>query len=310
METHSPSLDDLKSEAFASILTAAATRLRSATTACLITTGIALLAYLSQGPGDWLNARLDLVHAAIREQVWANGSRPHGNPGEAAAAWARQRGFTSKEELVQYANTLEGIRLERTIQSELQVLGTTLSVDSIEIGALCCGAIAVLMLVMHDAYLRYHHVLYLALWRIHGIARAEAHGPASKANNLYHVLALEQTLDTPPTMARFGLGIGSRLRGVLIILPVWVEGLFIQQDVAALPVLMSLSPRRAALLVILEVLAFALTLFSAVACLLYDRSNAWRWRRTFFYLNPSLLTKRPPGWLTWVRVVRTKKEDS
>jgi hypothetical protein len=179
------------------------------------------------------------------------------------------------------------------------------SIDVNDLGIVGGSAIALLMLVLVFYLMREHENLYLALYKVRQLARAEYHEHGdSEANLLYHALVMNQVLASPPTLARW------RDRGVLhhfgaiYFLPAAVYGWVIYtnkqtEDIARAYIGASVHKFFAAQLII-GAIVLALSAFAWIN----SRAMAQRWASAFRAVNPARHHVPQMSWWQWLRLPR------
>ena len=184
------------------------------------------------------------------------------------------------------------------------------SIDANDLGLLGGIALALVLLVLVFCISREHENLYLALYKVrllNGRPGDEQRGDNS-ANLLYHALAMNQVLGSPPTLARW------HSRGVLN--HAWLV-LFAPFGVHAWVVWTLWDTRKIAeaygaskpgqLLPPAVVCAIVAVLCALAAA--HARAMAMRWKRVFFQLNPHLKLVEPMNLREWLKIGRpTRKE--
>jgi len=154
------------------------------------------------------------------------------------------------------------------------------------------------------AMARQHENLYLSLWKIRRLAEKESRydDGESKANFLYHALAMAQVFTRPPTLARDHPRPWAKLAIlVLLLTPLAVQGLILAIAVRTLRVGQTLSARSTYLTMSVQVVFMVLILMSTVACLMHSSATYKRWWDTFFEINPALRSVTGSPWWEWVR---------
>jgi hypothetical protein len=158
-----------------------------------------------------------------------------------------------------------------------------------------------LFILLLFSLMRHHENLYLALYKVRRLAKDDdsmAHGE-SKANFLYHALAMGQVLYSPPTLARWGARWQQALMYVLLFIPFlletyitatnWSSRLLAQQYN-----LDAYIPAQVGLCILL--LSFA------IGCLIYSKAASDRWETAFFHVNPARRVIAQPPWHSWVHI--------
>jgi hypothetical protein len=251
----------------------------------------------------WFNQRLKLARTALHEQVWnASPAGARSEARESARAWFHQRGYQTEAELTDYIRTLEEARTEHILLMQMPFFGITFDVN--DLGFFGGISLAILMLMLTFAMSRQHENLYLSLWKVRRVPDV-AEGAQSKANLIYHTLAMSQQFSQPPSLARWQKSPFGSLSRILLFFPVLVQTYCLWHDYRTYSVGRIVSHDGAAGSLVLQGAAAILITILTFACLAYVRSNEIRWRKTFFQLNPALgphTRKEQPSWLEWVQL--------
>lgn len=176
--------------------------------------------------------------------------------------------------------------IARAVLTDSPIPGVWLDVN--DLGLVGGVGLALLMLVLLFCILREHENLYLALYKVRSLAdQGDPSRGDSKANLLYHALAMRQVLASPPTLARW------RRRGVLI--PLWWI-VFFAPGITSLWVLLAnvLTLKRGKAYgvdvdtVLFVQVALTVLLFLLGLCALtLSYSMGRRWRSAFYSVNPT-----------------------
>jgi hypothetical protein len=185
------------------------------------------------------------------------------------------------------------------------------SIDYNDLGILGGIALVLLMLILVVCIMREHENLYLALYKVRRLCtiRGEDHTRGdSKANLLYHALAMSQVLSSPPTLARWkSRGILGHF-GFIFLFPAisycWV--LWTNRQTSKIGEAYGADMDR---ILTVQVVLAALLLLLGMTALVYSRAMAKRWERAFFRVNPGRLRVRQTGLWEWLRLVPAETDD-
>lgn len=165
----------------------------------------------------------------------------------------------------------------------------SLGIDVNDTGTVGGFLLMLTMLILLISLTREREILQLALRRITAFSRAHIKDSdaIAKANEFYHILAMTQTLSSPPTSVNWSdRGVWHHLYMVFfapLAVYAWVFLDDWQSYRAASIYGVSLMP-----LMILQTAMFTLIAIIAAGCLYNVTTMAGFWRRTFFRLNPRL----------------------
>jgi hypothetical protein len=180
------------------------------------------------------------------------------------------------------------------------------SIDVNDVGLVGGIALVLLMLVQRLCVVREHENLFLALYKVRQLCKADehAHRGNNDANLLYHALAMSQVISSPPTLARWQRrGILSHLNLVFyfpVFVFTWVlAGNYLSIDRAARYGL----DVRPLLAVQTTVLLFMIA--TATSSWLHSRAMSLRWERAFFRVNPQLRLIDQPSQRAWLKLGKT-----
>lgn len=186
------------------------------------------------------------------------------------------------------------------------------SMDVNDLGVI--GGIALLLLtaIMLFCLLREHENLQLALFKVRQLCTDD--GPAhtrgdSRANLLYHALAMGQVLASPPTLARWRKRVILRHFGFIYFTPVAVQFWVLlnnwhTRDIAEdynANVWLSLAFQTAIFLLLLSISSYAL---------ITSRAMAKRWRRAFYRVNPARRMAPEPHMRQWMKLTSKRGSPS
>lgn len=186
------------------------------------------------------------------------------------------------------------------------------SMDVNDLGVIGGIALILLTAIMLFCLLREHENLQLALFKVRQLCTDD--GPAhtrgdSRANLLYHALAMGQVLASPPTLARWRKRVILRHFGLIYFTPAAVQFWVIlnnwhTRDIARdynANVWLSLGVQTAIFLLLLSISSYAL---------LTSRAMAKRWRRAFYRVNPARRMAPEPHMRQWMKLTRKRKSPS
>lgn len=186
------------------------------------------------------------------------------------------------------------------------------SMDVNDLGVIGGVALILLTAVMLFCLLREHENLQLALFKVRQLCTDD--GPAhtrgdSRANLLYHALAMGQVLASPPTLARWRKRTILRHFGFIYFTPAAVQFWVLwnnwrTRDIAEdynANVWLSLGFQAAIFLLILLISSYAL---------LTSRAMAKRWRRAFYRVNPARRMAPEPYMRQWMKLTSRRKSRS
>lgn len=181
-------------------------------------------------------------------------------------------------------------------------------IDFNDLGLVGGIALGLLMLVLVISIVREHENLHLALFKVRCLCMVDEHhaNGDSRANLLYHGLAMRQVLSSPPTLARWRKGGILRHFGFIFFLPAVVYGWVVSTNwlTRETGALYGVNVGR---LIAIQVLLALLILSLSVTAWLYSRSMALRWERAFFRVNPGRHHAPQMTMLEWIKLKKAKK---
>ena len=216
-------------------------------------------------------------------------------PGGAQETLEEQKTRLMREEyLRQFAS--------RSVFAESPIPGVSIDVN--DLGIVGGVALSLLMLILAICIVREHENLYLALYKVRMLCIEE--GPRcsdgqSRANLLYHSLAMSQVLSSPPTLARWQQRGVLHHFGILFFAPAGVYVWVVITDFLTRERGESYGRSVTAQLVFEVIVFIAITLLSCVAWL-HTRAMAKRWRRAFFRVNRRRLLVNQMGLHEWLKL--------
>jgi len=276
----------------------------------LVFTGI-----MNSRRGGWLNQRVVLARVALRHEVWKDPKdRKAQVPGfiqdsvnqvRAAGEWAKRYSLDSDCAIQKRLEEMEKSHIQNALVMKMPILG--LSFDVNDLGTFSGIAFVVLMLLLLTSLSHQHQNLILCLWRVRGICDNEKglDKQDSRANLLYHGLAMTQVLAHPPTLARWRRGAVRHLPKLFFLPPVSTQLLTASYDSMTFDFGQQLRGSFWAWAGLgWEWIAFLVVLTFALICGLYSQASNARWENTFAYINPSWWRNKPQvSWWRWIHPV-------
>lgn len=178
------------------------------------------------------------------------------------------------------------------------------SMDVNDLGVIGGIALVLLTLVMLFCLLREHENLQLALYKVRQLCvedGAEHARGDSRANLLYHALAMGQVLASPPTLARW------RRRGILrhfaliYFAPVGVQLWVFANNWHTKGIGALYGVDVNGVMWLQGTILFIIFMFS-LSALLTSRAMAKRWKRAFYRVNPARRVAPQPTLLQWMKI--------
>jgi hypothetical protein len=234
---------------------------------------------------------------------------------EARALLERDRRATTPEQRARLLDEVVGKKVRAdyvgSVAGEyllLDVPGVPAATDVNELGLLAGLTLTLLMLLLLFSLIRQHENLYLCCFKIRRLFErdGEVEDGESRANFLYHALAMGEVLGAPPTLARWHQRPSRVNRNILakalFFVPVAVQGFVVWTNVMTRGV--AISHFGELPLRFWVQFVFALSVLGlSMPCFLYLRACHKRWSGIFYYVNPSKRTAPVPmGWWRWVKV--------
>ncbi|MGH9418413.1 MAG: hypothetical protein ACRD3J_00450 [Thermoanaerobaculia bacterium] len=209
------------------------------------------------------------------------------------------KNITSPEELKGMVEKLRDQRVERLLMFHLPWLGVSIDYNDIVVFA---GLTFILLFVLLlFSLIRHHENLYLALYKVRRLAKSDTNTARgeSRANFLYHALAMGQVLYSPPTLARWGARWQLAVLYILLFVPFVLETYititnWYTRDLANQYGLGDYIPAQVVLCLVL--LGFG------IVCLIYSKAASDRWKAAFFHVNPARRFIAQPPWHSWTHV--------
>jgi hypothetical protein len=312
-------LDEYEFDAHKASFTTASDRVRHLMLISIIASILVFAAYRNAHQKLWISLRLESARVASRNRVWApdiekrialcraknyaaaNLTDPCDKVRD-AANWFRESRH-SPDSFAQALQAMEQARVQETQLVKVPFLGIQFDIN--DLGTFSAMGLSVIAIVLAYSMVRYNENLYLCLWKIRKVAEREGRydDNDSKANFLYHSLAMAQVFSRAPTLARWKnrVVIGRLPSLFLLALPIIVQSLVFYHDLDTVPEGELFSPGLTFWTIWgFEVPLFVVLLISTAIAFIYAVSADKRWAATFFALNPSRVKFHHPRWRQWV----------
>lgn len=256
-----------------------------------VTTVLVFAVYHNIAADSWPRRRLDAWYQYARED-----GKVKPIPREVAGGDVERLEDLRDEYVEQFAS--------RVIFAASPLPGVAMDVNDLPlVGGL---ALVLLMLLLATAIAREHETLYLSLYKVRLICEEDgaksAHG-GSRANLLYHALAMTQMLNSPPTLARWRpRPIVAPVWRLAFLLPFLVYWRVLENEVETSHVsyiVYNVDAERD--LRLYALLAAALFVLGVVAWA-HTSAMAERWDRAFLRINPNRRASPQSTLFTWLRV--------
>jgi len=208
--------------------------------------------------------------------------------------------LASREELLATLEEYRRHRVEKVLLLEIPGLGVTFDIN--DLGNFCGVAYALLLILLVLALIREHENLYLALFKVRRLHDRDKHkgDGESKANYLYHALAMSQVLSSPPTLAQWSQPFAKRaLLNSVLFVPALVQGYIIYVNVVTLFVARAYGSTAKVMLP--QYAFFLINVILGILALLYAEACNHRWKSAFLYINPALKYIQSQPWPLWVK---------
>lgn len=183
------------------------------------------------------------------------------------------------------------------------------SMDINDLGLIGGIALVLLTLVLLFCLLREHEHLQLAMYKVRQMCIDDPDGYMrgdSRANMLYHALAMGEVLSSPPTLARWRRRGVLRHFGFIFYIPAAVQAWVLWNNWET----RDLGAQYGVDLTLSLVLQLGLFLFILVVsscALIATHAMTRRWTRAFYHINPSRRVAPQPTLLQWMKLARTPR---
>jgi len=222
------------------------------------------------------------------------------------AATAEQQAIESKVRHL-YLNYYPEKYVDEMVLVNLPLLG--ISVDVNDFGLLGGITLTLLMALLLLSIRRMDENLYLAIFKIRRLHEEEERREDgdSRANLLYHALAMGQVFYHPPTLARWRIGrwqglMQQTIRLVLLI-PFFVHAWTVYGNAKTLYIAIWYRDGGIPFYRLMtQFLLLCVIGALVVACCWYARASEQRWRHAFFFVNPHHTLMKPTPLGRWLRL--------
>lgn len=185
------------------------------------------------------------------------------------------------------------------------------SIDVNDLGLIGGIALSFLMFVLVASIAREHENLHLALYKVRLLLLEEKHNRArgdSRANLLYHALAMTQVLNAPPTLARWQQHPAFSVARLVFMVPFCVYAWVVWGEVTSSDVSyaygVNIEP-----IIKLELGCAALIFLLGLLAWLHSIAMSGRWVRAFFRVNPGRAVVAQPWISEWLQIILSNKRD-
>jgi hypothetical protein len=288
-------LEDIKE--YVDALRASADRSRYALYVALVTTTLVFIANYNIQPDNWPIRRLDTWFH------YARGTKLEPIPPQTLGHGDAQRLSTIRDE---YAKQFAA----HSVFTASPIPGVTIDVN--DLGVIGGVALTMVMLVLATCIVREHENVYLALYKVRVLceqeAEARSHGN-SRSNLLYHALAMNQVLSSPPTLARWQRHGGLYYFRFIFLLPAVIYAWVCWTNWRTADKALIYGIDIWQLLSVQAVLLYSMFGLSITA-LLHSRAMAQRWEQAFFRINPQRRVAAQMNLAEWLRLPFFVKRSS
>lgn len=223
------------------------------------------------------------------------------------ADWFSHYGIDTEAAANIFAEKQREAYINNILYVKTPVLG--LAFDINDLGLITGITLVILMIVMVFYTHRAHENLVLATWKLQEITEKEScfDQPGSKANLLYHALAMQQVFTIPPTLARWGdFKPFRRAHYLLFFFPPLVQFLVLCNDLKSVRLGSLVSVIQTALSMLWQFAFLAAIVPLCILCWAHFHADDVEWDRIFLLINPSYRFKEKARWAHWVHFARNK----
>jgi hypothetical protein len=213
----------------------------------------------------------------------------------------RVSNVVSVRELDAMVEKLREKRVDRLLTFDLPWLGVAIDFNDLVVFAGLTFVLLFALLLL--SLMRHHEILYLALYKVRRLSKADrnmARGE-SKANFLYHALAMAQVLSYPQTLARWGPRWQHSFVHATLFIPFMLETYITWTNWTSREIAWQYG--LGAYIPLQVILCVALLAF-AIACVIYAKAANARWNTAFMHVNSARRYIAPPPWEVWTRLSR------
>jgi hypothetical protein len=277
-------------------------RSRNALYVVIVATVLIAIADYNTQPWSFAQHRIKTWYRFIHAAQGPGGARPQAVPHDLFEGDQDRLKVAGEEYLKQYT--------DRATLATSPIPGVW--IDANDIGIIGGVTLILLMAVLVFCVMREHENLHLALYKVRRLHDSEAesgesdHGD-SKANFLYHALAMRQVLSSPPTLARWNRNAIFTLPFFLLVflMPTIGYGFVVRTNWATAPV-GSLYNVNIWALNAVQFLLLGVLLVLSMTALLHARAMSKRWERAFRRINPRRVLVQQPLLRDWLVLYRKR----
>jgi hypothetical protein len=179
------------------------------------------------------------------------------------------------------------------------------SIDVNDLGWMGGLTLSILMLFLVLSISKEHENLHLALYKVRLLAaHSDPSGTRadSRANLLYHALAMTQVLNSPPSLARWHRQSAFNVPRLIFIIPFFVYAVIVKNEAETSYVSYIYNVKDATVVIILEILLTACIFFLGLLAWLHSSAMSARWTRAFYRVNPSHEAVARPRLSEWLQI--------
>lgn len=220
-----------------------------------------------------------------------------------AINYFNKKGISTEDGAKVYAEKQWEAYINNVTYVKTPILGLIFDIN--DLGLITGLTFSILMLVMVFYSNRAHENLALSMWKVREIAERDNcfDDPDSRANLLYHALAIQQVFTVPPTLARWhDIKIFRKSHYILFLLPFFVQLAVLRNDFNTRPEGFSVSTRETWISLGAQG-AFLLFVFSlCLLCCAHLNADDKLWERVFIFINPGHKFQAKSMWRHWVKI--------
>lgn len=295
-----PLRQDFELELYLSTFKSSSDRVRYVILLLIVMSLLTLVGSWNSRQHSWSHRRLYSARATVEHFI--------DTPDAPLPAYAESRNIKNLHEAQVHLDHIEAALTERVLNIEVPVLG--LNFDTNDLGVIGGAALALVMGILIAAVVRQHENLCICLWKVcdlheqecalHG--KADFESPRSKANLLYHALAMLQVFSSPPTRVRWRRTqkLDLLLAAGWLFLPFLAHMLVFASNVLTARFAMTLKPAFPPLGIWIQGSLATVLFFEGLTCLAFSYAENRRWRMAFFKINKSFEKKTDRTWLEFL----------
>ena len=221
-----------------------------------------------------------------------------------AEDWLTNHGVTTEAGAERIAEKQQEAYINNILFVRTPVLGLTFDIN--DLGLITGLTFCILMLVMVFYTHRAHENLVLAMWKVRDIATHESlDNPGSRANLLYHALAMEQVFTVPPTLARWNdFRYFRRAHYLLFFTPLVMQALVFGNDLLTEGIGAAYSDSQTRISLLVQAIMIVVVIPLSILCCSHLHADDVLWDRVFLFINPAHRFKGKASWFHWVRLFR------